>query len=88
MANHASAKKRIRQTIKKEHINTVRRSKLRGAIRKLMDALKLKDKDATKAAFVTAESQIMKGVSRGVIRKQTASRKVSRLSAMCKKASS
>ena len=88
MANHKSSKKRIRQTKRKEEVNKIRRSKFRGAIRKFIDSLQAKDKTAIKAAFITAESAIMRGVSKGVIKKTTASRTVSRLSLRCKKATS
>ncbi len=85
MANHASAKKRIRQTARKTEVNRKRRSQIKTAIRAVMDSIAAKKKDDTKAALKNAESVIMRGVSRGVIKKETASRKVSRLVALAKR---
>lgn len=87
MANHKSAKKRIRQTQKNTVINVQRRSKIKTAIRKLHDAIAGKKAEEIKTAFINAESNIMKGVSKGVIKKETASRKVSRLNKLAKAAS-
>ena len=85
MANHISAKKRIRQTLARTEVNNKRRSKVRTAIRKTYDAITNKDKDLSLNNFKTAESEIMRAVSRGVIKKATASRKVSRISKLIKK---
>ena len=85
MANHKSSKKRIRQTVRKTEVNTVRKSRVRTAIRKVMDAITSKEEKTAKSALQNAESQIMKAVSKGVIKKNTASRKVSRLSSLIKK---
>lgn len=85
MANHISAKKRIRQTLAKTVVNNQRRSKVRTAIRKTYDAIANKDKDLSLSSFKTAESEIMRAVSKGVIKKPTASRKVSRISKLIKK---
>ena len=85
MANHASSKKRIRQTARKTEVNVKRRSQIKTAVRAVMDNLKAKKKDETKVALRQAESVIMSGVSKGVIKKETASRKVSRLVALVKK---
>lgn len=87
MANHKSAKKRIRQTQKNTVINVQRRSKIKTAVRKLHDAIAGKKAEEIKTAFINAESNIMKGVSKGVIKKETASRKVSRLNKLAKAAS-
>lgn len=80
MANTRSAKKRARQTITKTQVNKVRISRIRTFIRKVEDALLLKNKDQAALAFKAAEPEIMKGVSKGVFHKNTASRYVSRLS--------
>lgn len=85
MANHISAKKRIRQTLAKTEVNNQRKSKVRTAIRKTYDAITNKDKDLSLNNFKTAESEIMRAVSRGVVKKATASRKVSRISKLIKK---
>lgn len=85
MANHASAKKRIRQAVKKTEVNSKRKSRIRTAIRKVYDSIAQKDAKLTKELFVQAESEIMKGVSKGIVKKETASRKVSRISKFIKK---
>ena len=79
MANHKSAQKRIRQTARKTEVNRKRRSQIRTAIRAVMDAITAKKKDEAASALKKAESSIMKGVTKGVVKKETASRKVSRL---------
>ena len=85
MANHASAQKRIRQTIAKTRVNNERRSKVKTVVKKLSDAIAKKDKKLSVEAFRNAESAIMSGVSKGIFKKETAARKVSRLSKLLKK---
>ncbi|PPR78106.1 MAG: 30S ribosomal protein S20 [Alphaproteobacteria bacterium MarineAlpha2_Bin1] len=80
MANHKSALKRIRSNKKKTLTRGSRITFLRTSIKSVETALENKDQTAAKEAFKSAESQIMKGVSKGVIKKNTASRKISRLS--------
>ena len=80
MPNIASAKKRTRTTAKRTAINTARKSRVRGFIRKVEDALASGDAAAAKDALKVAEPEIMRGVSKGVIHKNTGARKVSRLS--------
>ena len=84
MPSHRSAEKRVRTTAKRTAINKARRSQIRSAIRLVEEALASGDKKAAAAALKAAEPQIMRGVSRGVIHKNTGSRKVSRLSARLK----
>ncbi|MCP5410728.1 MAG: 30S ribosomal protein S20 [Alphaproteobacteria bacterium] len=79
MPNIASAKKRTRTTAKRTAINTARKSRVRGFIRKVEEALTSGDASAAKAALAAAEPEIMRGVSKGVMHKNTGSRKVSRL---------
>lgn len=79
MPNIASAKKRTRTTAKRTAINTARKSRVRGFIRKVEEALTSGDAAAAKAALAAAEPEIMRGVSKGVMHKNTGSRKVSRL---------
>jgi small subunit ribosomal protein S20 len=88
MPSHVSAEKRVRQTAKRTAINKNRRSKLRGAIRQVEEALAAGDKKAATAALKAAEPEIMRGVSKGVIHRNTGSRKVSRLNARLKALSS
>lgn len=79
MPNIASAKKRTRTTAKRTAINTARKSRVRGYIRKVEDALASGDAAAAREALKAAEPEIMRGVSKGVIHKNTGARKVSRL---------
>ncbi len=79
MPNIASAKKRTRTTAKRTAINTARKSRVRGFVRKVEEALAKGDKNAAQAALKVAEPEIMRGVSKGVLHKNTGSRKVSRL---------
>ena len=80
LANHKSALKRIRTNKKKTLVRSSRITFLRTSIKSVETALENKDKTAAIEAFKSAESQIMKGVSKGVMKKNTASRKISRLS--------
>ncbi len=84
MANSPQARKRIRQTERRTEINTARRSRIRTHIRKAEEAIEAGNKDDAKTALRQAESEIMRGVSKGVIKKNTAARKVSRLNARAK----
>lgn len=79
MANHKSALKRQRQTITRTERNMARRNRIRTFIRKVEDALSAGDADAAQAAFKAAMPELHRGVSKGVLHKRTASRKVSRL---------
>ena len=79
MPNIASAKKRVRTTAKRTAINTSRKTRLRGFVRKVEEAIASGDAAAAKAALAAAEPEIMRGVSKGVLHKNTGSRKVSRL---------
>lgn len=84
MPNIASAKKRMRQTERRTAVNRARRSRIRGTIKMVETAIASGDKDAARAALKAAEPEIMRGVTKGVMEKNTASRKVSRLSARVK----
>ena len=79
MPNIASSKKRVRTTAKRTAINTARKSRVRGYIRKVEEAIAKGDKTAAQAALKVAEPEIMRGVTKGVLHKNTGSRKVSRL---------
>jgi small subunit ribosomal protein S20 len=80
MPNIASSKKRVRTTAKRTAINTSRKTRLRGYIRKVEEAILTGDQAKAQAALKAAEPEIMRGVSKGVLHKNTGSRKVSRLS--------
>ena len=80
MPNIASAKKRVRITEKRTLVNHARKTRIRGFIRKVEEAIAKGDKSAAQAALKAAEPEIMRGVSKGVVHKNAGSRKVSRLS--------
>ena len=84
MPSHKSAEKRVRVTAKRTAVNKARRSQIRSAIRSVEEALAAGDKKAATVALKAAEPQIMRGVSKGVVHKNTGSRKVSRLAARLK----
>jgi len=84
MANHKSAKKMIKVIAKRILINKMRKSKTRTAIRKLVDIIKSGDKENVVLAFRNAESNLHKCVNKGVIHRNTAARKISRLNAKVK----
>jgi small subunit ribosomal protein S20 len=80
MPNIASAKKRTRTTAKREAINHSRKTRIRGFVRKVEEAIETGDAKAAQEALKAAEPEIMRGVSKGVVHQNTGSRKVSRLS--------
>lgn len=80
MANTAQAKKRIRQTAHRTEVNRDRRSRIRNFVKKVETAIDAGDKSAAEAALKDAEPEIMRGVTKGILHRNTASRKVSRLS--------
>lgn len=87
MANTPSAKKAARKIERRTEVNRARRSRVRTYLRKLEDALTSGDAVAATAAFKAAEPEIMRAVTKGVLPKNTASRKVSRLAARVRKLS-
>ncbi len=87
MANTPGAKKAIRKIERRTEVNKARRSRVRTFLRKFEDALTGGDLNAARAAFVEAQSELMRAVSKGVVHKNTGARKVSRLAAQLKKAS-
>jgi small subunit ribosomal protein S20 len=84
MANSPQAKKRARQNERRFAVNKARRSRIRTFLRKVEEAIASGDQDAAKAALQAAQPEIMRGVTKGVFHKNTASRKVSRLSSRVK----
>ena len=80
MANHKSAKTRINRNNKRSIINGARRSRVRTFVKKVIAAVAENNKEAANAAFKVAESELMRAVNKGVFKKNTASRTVSRLS--------
>jgi small subunit ribosomal protein S20 len=85
MANNPGAKKAIRKIERRTAVNTARRSRMRTFLRKFEEAAASGDLGAAKAAFIVAQSELMRAVTKGVVHKNTGSRKVSRLHAQLKK---
>jgi small subunit ribosomal protein S20 len=79
MPNIASAKKRTRTAAKREAINHSRKTRIRGFVRQVEEAIASGDATAAQAALKVAEPEIMRGVTKGVVHKNTGARKVSRL---------
>jgi len=79
MAHHKSALNRIRRNGRAMVVNRNRRVRIRSFIRKVEEAISAGDQSAAKSALVKAQPEIMRGVTRGVIKMNTAARKVSRL---------
>jgi small subunit ribosomal protein S20 len=79
MANTSSAKKATRKIARRTEVNKNRRSRVRTYVRKVEEAIASGDKTAAEAAFVAAQPELMRAATKGVMHKNTASRKVSRL---------
>jgi small subunit ribosomal protein S20 len=79
MANTTSAKKATRKIARRAAVNKARRSRMRGAMREVEEAITTGDPKAALAALKAAEPAIMRAAQKGVMHKKTASRKVSRL---------
>jgi small subunit ribosomal protein S20 len=84
MANTPQSKKRARQTVRRTDVNKARRSRIRTFLRKVEEAIVSGDKSAAAEALRAAQPEVMRGVTKGVFHKNTASRKISRLSARVK----
>jgi len=84
MATHKSAEKRARQTTQRTAVNSARRSRLRGSIKKVEEAIAAGDKKAALAALRAAQPEIQRGAASHVIAKNAAARRVSRLNARIK----
>ena len=84
MANTRSAKKMVRKIARRTEVNTARRSRMRSFIRKVEEAIASGDKSAAQDALKAAQPEIMRAASKGVLHKNTSSRKISRLSARVK----
>lgn len=85
MANNPGARKAIRKIAARTEVNKARRSRVRTYVRKFEEALTAGDAAVAKNAFVEAQSELMRAVSKGVVHKNTGARKVSRLAAQLKK---
>ncbi|MEM0947079.1 MAG: 30S ribosomal protein S20 [Pseudomonadota bacterium] len=84
MANSPQSKKRARQNERRFAVNKARRSRIRTFLRKVEEAIASGDKDAAGTALRAAQPELMRGVSKGVYHKNTAARKMSRLSSRVK----
>ncbi|MEO1537403.1 MAG: 30S ribosomal protein S20 [Pseudomonadota bacterium] len=84
MANSPQSKKRARQNQRRLDVNKARRSRIRTFLRRVEEAIASGDKDAASAALKQAQPELMRGVTKGVYHKNTASRKMSRLAARLK----
>ncbi|WP_114964753.1 30S ribosomal protein S20 [Alkalilacustris brevis] len=84
MANTPQSKKRARQNERRYAVNKARRSRIRTYLRKVEEAISSGDKDAAAQALRAAQPELMRGVTKGVVHKNTAARKMSRLSARVK----
>ena len=87
MANTPSAKKATRKIAARTEVNKARRSRMRSYVRKLEEAIAAGDATVASAAFVETQSELMRAASKGIVHKNTAARKVSRLAASVKKLS-
>ena len=79
MANTSSAKKAARKIARRTAVNKSRRSRVGNFVRKVEEALAAGDKTTAQAAFDAAQPELMRAATKGVMHRNTASRKVSRL---------
>ncbi len=79
MANTPQARKRIRRNERRAEVNGNRISRIRTFVKKVESAIETGDKDAARSALNEAQPELARGVARGVMHKNTASRKLSRL---------
>jgi small subunit ribosomal protein S20 len=84
MANTAQSKKRVRQTEARTDVNKARRSRIRTFLRKVEEALASGNQDAAALALKNAQPELARGVTKGVMHKNTVSRKISRLASRVK----
>lgn len=84
MANSPQAKKRARQNEARFAVNKARRSRIRTHLRKVEEAIASGDQDVATSALRDAQPELMRGVTKGILHKNTVARKMSRLSARVK----
>ena len=84
MAHHKSAKKRIRQIERRTEVRGARTSRIRTFVKKVETAIASGDKSAAETALREAQPELHRGVARGLVHRNTAARKLSRLSARVK----
>ena len=79
MANTKSAQKAVRQTVRRTAVNKSRRSEMRTYVRKVEEAIDAKDAKAAAEALSQAQPKLARAAQKGIVHKNTASRKISRL---------
>ncbi|HMS44634.1 MAG TPA: 30S ribosomal protein S20 [Alphaproteobacteria bacterium] len=84
MAHSLSAKKRIRQSLKKAEVNQANTSRMRTSVKKVEVAIANNNKEEAQNAFQAAQPEIHRSVNKGILHRNTAARKLSRLSARIK----
>ncbi|MBC6436930.1 MAG: 30S ribosomal protein S20 [Rhodobacteraceae bacterium] len=84
MANSPQARKRARQNARRFGVNKARRSRIRTYLRRVEEAITSGDQAAAQATLRKAQPELMRGVTKGVLHKNTAARKMSRLSVRVK----
>ncbi len=84
MANHASAKKRIRRNARSADTNTIRRSRVRTFLKKVESEILSGNAAAAKEAFQAVQPELQRAAAKGIFHKNTVARKLSRLSAKIK----
>ena len=84
MANTPQSKKRARQNERRAAINKSRRTRIRGFLRKVEEAIALGSKESATSALRAAQPEMMRGVTKGLFHKNTIARKMSRMSARVK----
>jgi small subunit ribosomal protein S20 len=84
MAHHKSAEKRIRSNARRADVNTARVGRIRTFLKRVETAISAGDKTAAQAEFKLAQPELQRGTTRGVIHRNTVSRKLSRLTARIK----
>ncbi|HJK87699.1 MAG TPA: 30S ribosomal protein S20 [Candidatus Megaira endosymbiont of Hartmannula sinica] len=80
MANHSATKKAIRQNIKRKLRNNSIKSNLKTLVKKVLTFVEQKDMENAKSSFIEAQSAIARAMNKTILKKNTASRKVSNLS--------
>lgn len=84
MANTLQSAKRARQSAKRHDVNKMRKSRIRTYLRRVEEAIASGDQDRARDALRDAQPELMRGVTKGLFHKNTAARKMSRLSARIK----
>ena len=84
MANIKSARKRTRRNARRADINGARRGRARTYVKKVEAALADNDREAAEAALKEAQPELMRGVGKGILHRNTAARKIARLNARLK----